>query len=209
MKTVWNEVLLSRVQPPADGGWRNVDPATTMKLATSVRRFGQLRPLVVRLLASGMYDVVEGKQIYGALVACGAQMVTVLEVVEATDDELVQLALALGIVFETDYSKVAAACGALLEKGITAEYLAAASPFSADRIGYFKTLCSFDWAEFAVDDEQHAMNWTAQHSEDEVLLPLTDDEQAAAEPPPQPPPPPIELELAVVSGTAEPQFTLF
>jgi hypothetical protein len=82
------------------------------------------------------------------------------------------LQLDLELRFETDYAKLAYEVAGMVEDGASAASLAAASPFSAERIGHFVTLAAWDWSTFSGAAEgQGALSWG--------------DEPAAAPAPPQ------------------------
>jgi hypothetical protein len=213
MKSQWKQVPVAAIGK-SFAGWRNVDAATSMKLSASLKRFGQLRAVVVWLSAAGTYEVIDGRNVLSGLAALGADSVQVLELSEISLDEATQVALALGLEFETDYARVARACAGLLDSGVTAEHLAGASPFSAERIKHFKTLCSFDWSQFDIDEDQHEMSWSAAPdlpSDAEVHSSVFSFEVAPdQEPAREPLVHVVELDVMVeTGGAAEPQLALF
>lgn len=141
----------------AAGGWRYSDPVTA---AASLRRCGQINPLLVRTAADGRMVLIDGRQRLAALRASGALTAKVRHVGEMSDAEATELQLGAELAFETDYAALASQVGRLVKQGAaTPEALAAIGPFDAERIRHFVTLSTFDWSRFhstaepAVDDE--------------------------------------------------------
>lgn len=134
--------------------WRRRDPMVVGKLASSYRRHGQLRRVVVRSVGPDVYESLDGGLVLAGLTLAGAQDVNVLDLGELSDDKAVEVALSAEIRGETDYSLLAMAVGRLVAGGHSAQSLAGASPFTAERLDYFAHLSfPFDWSQFENKDE--------------------------------------------------------
>ena len=169
-------VDMAGLMAPPDG-WHHRDDVTQLRLQASVRRYGQLRPLLVRTAADGARMVVDGRELLVALRAVGMASAWVVDVGPVSDTEARRLMLALELSFDVDYARLAAAVAAMLRDGLTPDELASAGPWTAERLSYMDTLTRFDWSVFAArGDGQSAMDW------DEA----PDAEPPVAEQPPSP-----------------------
>lgn len=145
----------------ADGGWHLDDSVALEKLRTSLRRHGQLRPIVVRSALDGTERVVDGRKLLAAMLSLGMTAGTVTYVGPLDDEAAVRMQLDLELGFDIEYDKLAFAVSGLLDAGASPQSLAGASPFSAERIAYFGQLTRFDWGMFkaAAEGGQGAMDW--------------------------------------------------
>lgn len=193
----WHEADLASLA--CEPGWHYDDSTALEKLATSLRRHGQLRAIVVRTDAEGRRLVVDGRQLLRAMLALGwtRGMVADIGLVDAEASQ--RLALDLELRFETDFAELAFAVAALLESGVSADSLAAASPFTSERLGYFRTLATFDWSQFSGAAEgQAALAWGEPEAAEPVAVPPAEVALASlpeAEAAPLPPPDAEELSL--------------
>lgn len=145
-----------------DVGWRYDDESVMFKLVASVRRWGQMRPVVVRTAEDGTLEVVDGRRLLRALREAGKMEVAVYDIGAVPREEALRCALALEIGFGVDYARLAVAVDGMLKAGASAAELSALSPFTAERIGYFGQLATFDWSVFSDSgDGQHAIDWSA------------------------------------------------
>jgi hypothetical protein len=143
-----------------DPGWHYDDAELAGKLQASLRRHGQLRAIVVRQGSDGAPVVVDGRHLLRAMLASGMERGWVADVGVVEVHAAQQLALDLELKFEVDYAKLAVEVAGLLEQGATAESLAGASPWTAERIGYLGRLAFFDWDQFReVPEGQAALAW--------------------------------------------------
>ncbi len=131
----------------AKGGWHAEDPVMMEKLETSLKRFGQLAPLIVK-----DNEVLGGRRLFRAMQNIGWQ--TAMAVRLSGDIEPLHVSLATEIRFDTDYAALSKAIGESLTE---AHSLARISPFSAARIEYFKKLIDFDWSQFKEGDDQQSL----------------------------------------------------
>jgi hypothetical protein len=138
------------------------DLATALKLQASLRRYGQLRPVLVRRSAGGALAVVEGRGVVEALRALGREHVWVLDVGQLSDADAGLLAAATLVGFDVDYAAVAALMAGLQDLGATAETLSSATPFTPERIRHFATLVKFDWSQFRPDDRHPRIDWESE-----------------------------------------------
>lgn len=191
MIALYRDVRHEKVRIPANG-WRHDDEATFIKLVASVRRYGQLRPVVVRMLegTDGDVEVIDGRRLARAAKEAGLEHVRVADLGYVPDEDAVLIALALETCFDVDYAKLAFAVAALLEKGLSAQELASRTPFTAERINYFGVLSKFDWSQFAAaKTDQHAMDWDGGDVGEEPPLgdpPAPEPEQVLVSPTPVP-----------------------
>lgn len=155
----WRSVALADLVV-ADQGWHYDDPVLDEKLATSLRRHGQLRAIVVREDAEGRQEVVDGRRLLKVMLALGLDRGAVAHVGAVDREAARRLSLDLLLQYEVDYARLALDVSDLLDGGAAPESLAAASPFTAERIGYFGKLARFDWSQFRDAPEgQASMSW--------------------------------------------------
>lgn len=170
----WYEAELAALKA-SDGGWHYDDSVALEKLAISLRRHGQLRAVVVRHAANGELEIVDGVRLVQAMQALDWTRCMVADIGAVDRMAARQLALDLELRFEVDYAKLAFAVADMLEAGAVPEGLAAASPFSAERIGHFRTLAVFDWNQFSGAPEgQTALSWGDEPEAAAAVLPEPD-----------------------------------
>jgi hypothetical protein len=159
----WRPADISGLQV-LDAGWNYDDAEASLKLQSSLKRHGQLRPVLCVTPPDGSTVVVDGRRLLAAMKALGLQRAMVCDLGEVAAADVAALRLAVELRFEVDYARLAKAVHGFLQQGTTVDRLASAGPFSAERIGYFNTLATFDWAQFseqAESDGQTAMEWDA------------------------------------------------
>lgn len=155
----WLSVALKDLAQ-AGPGWRHDDPVMALKLEASVRRHGQLRPLVVGTLPDGRLALLDGRRLAAAMRECGYGVAMAVDVGPVDAARATALALALEVAFDTDYARLAVDVAALLDGGATPEAVSACSPFDAERVRYFGTLARFDWSQFKpVESGQSEIAW--------------------------------------------------
>lgn len=160
VKPAWKEVPLSQIRQD-DEGWMFPDMETQHKLTSSVRRYGQLRAVVVRRVGD-MFVVVDGRKVLQALKECGEPNVMVCDLGDVSWKDAMMVALALKMGFVADYAAFAATVSRLLDDGTSDVAIASCSPFSAERVRYFWALMNFDWSRFkAAQKAQHEMDWAS------------------------------------------------
>lgn len=134
-------------------GWRYKDQTMLIKLTASLRKFGQLRPVIVRTENNARY-VVRGNQIVEAMRAAGLEKAWVVDVGSITEQETIALALALEIGFDVDYAALAGRVAFLVNGGVSPVEVSGLSPFVAARIESFCALAApFDWSVFDQKDD--------------------------------------------------------
>lgn len=154
----------------APQGWHYDDPVLEEKLAASLRRHGQVRPLVVRKDLEGNRTLVDGRYLLKAMRALGWTEGWVADVGTVDDEGASRMALDLETRFEVDYVRVAKAVAWLVDdREADPGSLSAASPFTAARILHLRGLATFDWGQFTKpeDDGQSGFSWA-----DDPTVPL-------------------------------------
>jgi hypothetical protein len=132
----------------APEGWKQEDPVLEEKLVTSIRRYGLLRPVLVRRLADGTHEVVDGRKTLAAAREAGLDEVQAIDLGEIDETEADRVAIAMGLRFRTDYPNLSVVLARLIAGGETPETLATFCRYDAERIGHMDTLTRFDWSQF-------------------------------------------------------------
>lgn len=152
-----------------DWGWHLPDDAeSATKLKSSLSQHGQLSALVVRQtkirtpLAHApegsyserdVYEVIDGRRRVEAMRVLGWSEVWVLDKGEISVRESVKICLTLELGAETDFVLLARHIKELSSDDDFTS-LPVTTPFTAERLTYFKTLCDFDWSQYQDGDEQ-------------------------------------------------------
>jgi len=162
MTPTWKTVQLDTVLVH-DEGWHYDDDATITKLAASLQRHGQLRPLVVRGVVDddSMCALVEGRKLLGAMMSIGWTQAMAVHLGEIDMDAALRVSWALELDFETNYARVVQVLAGLQARGVTAAELAAGGPLDAERIKHFPALAVLDWSQFGEDTAQARLDWDA------------------------------------------------
>lgn len=83
---------ISRVEPNSGQPRRNFDPEAITTLADSIRQYGLIQPLTVRMLQNGQYQIIAGERRWRAAREAGLTEVPVM-VIQADDRKAMELAL--------------------------------------------------------------------------------------------------------------------
>lgn len=83
---------ISRVEPNSGQPRRNFDPEAIATLADSIRQYGLIQPLTVRMLQNGQYQIIAGERRWRAAREAGLSEVPVM-VIQADDRKAMELAL--------------------------------------------------------------------------------------------------------------------
>lgn len=83
---------LSKVQPGLNQPRKNFDPSTISDLADSLLKHGMIQPLTVRLLDSGLYQIIAGERRWRAAKEAGMTDVPV-NIIEADDRKVMEIGL--------------------------------------------------------------------------------------------------------------------
>ena len=142
------ELVPSDALGTLDGGWHHDDHDTDLKLAASVRQFGQLQPVLVRKGAAGELSIINGRGIVRALRAAERTHAWVLDLSDLSEQDAVMAALACQMGYDVDFVKLAVSVRGLLDAGRTAAEIAAIAPLSVERIALMPAMLSFDWSRF-------------------------------------------------------------
>ena len=146
-----------------DWGWHQSSSEEDAKLSSSLHRYGQLQPLLVREVGESElegFEVVDGRRrlniMKQAAIYVGdpeSREVWVHSIGRVSKASAVKLAMALELKAPINYAKLAAEVQALKEDD---DFLSFPmfTPWSAERIRYFEALLRFDWSQFGTEDEQ-------------------------------------------------------
>jgi hypothetical protein len=157
----WYEVALDRLAL-ADAGWHYEDGAVLAKLVASLRRHGQLRPVVVRTDEDGRMVVVRGRSLLAAAREAGFRDVWVVTLGEMSELDARVVSLSLELRQEVDFARLARQLDEVMEAGMSPAQLSSHGPFTPARLAHFRTLVRFDWSQFdEVSDGQQVMDWDA------------------------------------------------
>lgn len=83
---------VTKVQPGLNQPRKNFDPEAISDLADSLRLYGMIQPLTVRLLESGYYQIIAGERRWRAAKEAGMSEIPVL-IIEADDRKVMELGL--------------------------------------------------------------------------------------------------------------------
>lgn len=183
--------------------WRYDDHERFAKLVAGIGRHGMLRPVVVRENEDGRLEVVEGRRRLRAAASLGLEQVPVVSVGRLSRLAAQRVAYDLGLEFDIDYAKLAAAVAAMVsgddDPQTAPARLAATGPFSVDRVRGFVELVAFDWSQFdGTTDGQAGFQWDAAPGPDQPVAadPVGAVAEPALEPEPAPVPPPVDAQPA-------------
>jgi hypothetical protein len=133
----------------SEGGWHEDDEVQMAKLVSSIRRFGQMHPLLVRTAPDGRTLLVDGRRRLAALRAIGATLARVRHLGPISDAEATEIQLSAELLFVIDYTVLSRQVAKVVKDGhATADGLAVIGPYDAERIAHFVTLSTFDWRRF-------------------------------------------------------------
>jgi hypothetical protein len=150
-------------------GWHLADESTVMRLAGSLRKFGQLRPILVGV-ADGVRMIIDGGLLLAALRLTGKTEVWILDLGDLRDYSATDLGLGLLCCGDVDYARVAFASAALLEAGGNAGDLSMRSPFSVERYESFRKLVNWDWSQFETPSGRSPeINWDQDAQGEELV----------------------------------------
>ena len=170
-----------------DAGFGRHDRDTIERLAASLRRFGQVRPILVCGDSSlAPFRVVDGRCIIDALKLNGKEEVWFEHVGDLSDEDQAALNLALRIQSPLAHISFAQRIVSHLEGGrLTAESLAGVTPFTVHQVKGLPGLVRFDSSRFAQETGQADLDYAAEAVAEaaEEVQP-----QEAVPPPAEPPP---------------------
>ena len=138
---------LSALRPSA---WRYSDPSPqqTRKLIESVRRFGQIRPAVVRLTSSG-HEVIDGHRLVECFTELGLGQIWCIVLDPCDDVEAIRLMLVLNESRATiDHVALARLFKHVLAS-LGPDELASMIDFTPEQVQGYKDLLEFDIEGFA------------------------------------------------------------
>ncbi len=158
----WLDLPLTALEPAP---WRlhdRDDLVTRAKLAASLEHHGQVQALVVRAMAGGAYEVVDGRVRLELMRALGWETAHCCVLASGlTRDAGPRVALSLQLEQRVSYPAVA-----VLVRDLSGGYdtdreawaaLARTVPFTPDDLRYFVALLDFDWERFKAEPEPQAL----------------------------------------------------
>jgi len=144
---------LDEIQLP-DWSWHLDDREEVIKLTASLMKHGQVLPLLVRfvnaeneLVQDGHFEVVDGRRRLNIMRQLGWAECQVHNFGLISKEDAIKLALSLELGAEIDYAKMAQIVTSLEHDDGYAS-LPMTTPFTTERLRYFKDLQTFDWAQF-------------------------------------------------------------
>lgn len=143
------ECLIDSVEL-SDIGFTNHDARVEASLVHFIKKYGQLRPIVVRQHTDSPWPVqaIEGRKIFAACSMAGIKKVFILNVGKCTDVEAEEINLALnGISFDTNYVKLSSTINRVYP-GKNVDELAHMLPFPSQDIKDYIELEAFHWNRF-------------------------------------------------------------
>ena len=167
MEWGWSSMELipkSKITVP-DWGLRYTDDVHfEPRISASLKRFGQMLPLVVRQVDDDKYEIVDGRRRWEAMEALPGDDIWVFNIGPVTRAEAIKRGLALSLSAEIDYAALAKHVVDELKEDPEYNSLPSFTFLTAERIQYFQTLLNFDWSiyeeqyesllggEFGLDD---------------------------------------------------------
>ena len=167
-------VAKSQIVVP-EWGWRVGNAEGTTKLSASLKRFGQVLPLLVRQVGD-QFELVDGRRRLEFLDG----EVWVHDLGPITKEAAIKQALALEVAGDVDYVKLAE-CVVSLKDDPDFRSLPAFTPWSGERIDYFAALLNFDWSQYDEVTQELLL------SDEETIEFTVPKDEPESEPPPQAP----------------------
>jgi hypothetical protein len=153
------------------GPWhtRVDDPAVRAKVASSLRRYGQLQPVIVRQAGETLVAI-SRQLVLEVMRELGHSTVWVWDLGVLDDVDAIEVALALETRCDTDYVRLAKVVSALPEDVL--RRLPDVTPYTWERLTYLRQLLDFDWGQFTTSNGQGSLGWDAAGDEAPAELPM-------------------------------------
>ncbi len=204
----YREVRLDQLREP-DWSWHYDDETLAHKIDGSLTLHGQLRAIVVRQVDAitlphpeidgvlrvidDALEIVDGRQIYRALLRAGKDTAFVADLGPISREEAILAALSLELRHEIDYVKLGREVTALVSS--QGSGFSAVVPFTGVDLAYYVTLSSgFDWSQFYEEDLQEGL-FADEMAEMSLVEPISADS------------PPIEIIQSPTLVSAPPSAT--
>ena len=135
----------------ADWNYKEEEEKQSEKLLNNFKRNGQLENILVRLLDTGYYEVVNGNHRLDVMNNLGYDNVVVMDLGEITQQEAIRKAIETNETkFKSDTLKLAELLGELTEE-FGADEIVNSLPYNEDELKNFANMLSFDWEQFEED----------------------------------------------------------
>jgi hypothetical protein len=140
----------------ADWNYKKEDADLTKKLIANIRRNGQVENVLVRQLAGGHYEMVNGNHRHDAFSELAVKSVLVCDLGKISKAEAMRLAIETNeTAFETDFVKLSTLFKEM--KGeFSEEDLLDTLPFDAREISDIEQITQFEWADNKKDRNKKA-----------------------------------------------------
>lgn len=136
----------------ASWNYKTDDPALLEKLKANIKRNGQVENIIVRKLATGFYEVVNGNHRLDAITSLAIPEVVVFDLGIVSDAQARRIAVETNETkFETDHQKLAVVLGEILDDFPDMEEALSSLPYSPEDIENFNKILCFNWDEYAQD----------------------------------------------------------
>jgi len=135
----------------ADWNYKEEEENKSKKLLNNFKRNGQLENILVRLLDTGYYEVVNGNHRLDVMNTLGYDNVVVMDLGEITQQEAIRKAIETNETkFVSDTIKLAELLGELTEE-FGQEEIVNSLPYNEDELNNFANMLSFNWEQFEED----------------------------------------------------------
>ena len=135
----------------ADWNYKENDEELCSKLVENIKRNGQIENILVRLLDTGFYEIVNGNHRYDALKAVGAKVAIAYDLGSISTAEAMRIALETNETrFKTNDAKLASVIKEIAST-VSLEELAATIAFSPSELDRLLSLADWDWDQYTDD----------------------------------------------------------
>lgn len=142
----------------ADWNYKENNDELKEKLKENIKRNGQVENIIVRLLDTGFYEVVNGNHRYEAMKELEFENIIVCDISPCSLNQAKRLAIETNETkFNTDNIKLAE-----IFKEISSEFsiedLEKTNPYTSEQISDFSKLLNFDWEQYNNNEDQEFDN---------------------------------------------------
>lgn len=127
-----------------DKGWSLFDGERRHNLRMSVKRFGQLRPVVTRQVGEE-HHVLDGRELLEVLEELGIEEVDIYDAGPLTDGDALIARIALDNQRPKDHVLIAHRVADAVRDGLSLEALHAATPYTPEMVDRCRELAAFDF----------------------------------------------------------------
>ena len=138
----------------ADWNYKTEDSFKKKKLIENIKRNGQIENILVRLLDTGYWEVVNGNHRYDALVDMGKRKVVVYDLGEITQEQAIRIAIETNETkFDSDQVRLSELVSEL-EGKFGFDDLLETLPYTEDELQDLVDMGNFDWDDLNKDDHK-------------------------------------------------------